>query len=58
MRNISHGLYSLPDTEGDQIKGSGMNWVCDMYMEINKGSYLKERDHLEDLHIDGRIILK
>jgi hypothetical protein len=48
---------------GDQIKKNEMGRANDTYGD-RRGAYkllwgdLRERDHLEDLHIDGRRILK
>jgi hypothetical protein len=33
-----------------------MGWECGTYEE-GRATYLKVRDHLEDLGVDGRIIL-
>ena len=58
-------LYSLPYTfSGDQIEKNEMGQVCSTYGgrgEVYIGLWwenLRERDHLEDTGLDGRIILR
>jgi hypothetical protein len=45
---------------GDQIKKNELGGACSTYREercIHTGLWCRERDHLEDLAVDGRIIL-
>jgi len=42
---------------GDKNKKNGMGWARDTYGE-GRGAYLKVKDHLEDIGVDGSTILK
>jgi hypothetical protein len=61
--NSSHVLLATYHS-GDQIRKNKMGQACGTYGETGEvytGSWwghLRERDHLEDVGIDGRIILK
>ena len=58
-----HDLYFLTKyCSGDQIEKNGMGWACSTRgREVNTRflwGNLRERDHLEDQGVDGRIILR
>jgi hypothetical protein len=48
---------------GDQVKLNDMGWACGTYGSQERSIQgfcrgdIRERDHLEDLDVDGRIIL-
>ena len=42
---------------GDRNKTNGMGWACGTYGK-GRGAYLKAINYLEDLGVDGSIIMK
>jgi hypothetical protein len=53
-------LYSSQNIVCDEIKENELGGACSTYREgrcIHTGLWYRERDHLEDLAVDGRIIL-
>ena len=46
---------------GDKIKNDELGWACGMYGDERTGFWwtdLRERGDLEDLRVDGKIIVK
>jgi len=56
-RSEKHQIILTKCYTGDRNKRNGIGWACGTYGN-GRGAYLKAIDNLEDLGVDGSIILK